>query len=383
VKQNKMVLKINHKELKDLTKIYCDKKISFFVRGRFGIGKSRAIREVAMEKAKEKGRIFVEWNSMTENEKLALMDNPEKHYVFIDIRLSEYSPDDIKGLPLFMNNQRAIEFKIPLWALLLEHKDSDGVLFFDEINLATPLVMSSCYKIVYDRVVNQSRINNNWFIMMAGNTEEDRAYTTDVPSPLKDRCGEVELNIPSIEEWSEWAIKNKISSSIIGFLNFKNSNLWKVNYEDNQKYTTPRSWERCSILIDGIKNDDYDKLLLIVSSALGEGVASEYVAFCKLREKVNLKEILKKPEKIKDLDTEKDLGMMYFLISAIADNYRTGEVKFNDVMNITKVLDEIKKVEFVALLWRLCISYNEKFEEEFVKDKGSALEFANKYLKYL
>ena len=52
-------------------------------------------------------------------------------------------------------------------------------------------------------------------------------------------------------------------------------------------------------------------------------------------------------------------------------------------MNITKVLDEIKKVEFVALLWRLCISYNEKFEEEFVKDKGSALEFANKYLKYL
>lgn len=380
-----MVLKTKHSELKEIIKQYCKKKKSLMCYGSFGLGKSQIVRDVAIEKAQEEKRAFVEWNRLTESEKLALFDNPDKSFVFIDIRLSEYDSSDIKGLPIFTNNQKAIEFKVPLWALYLELKNSNGVLFFDEINLATPLVLSSCYKIVLDRCVNQSRINPDWFIMLAGNKTTDNAYTTELPAPLKDRCGEIELQVPTIEDWTDWAIKNKIASSIIGFLNFKSSNLHKVNFDDEQKFTTPRGWERCSGLIEDIDKGSYDKLLLISSSAIGEGVASEFVAFCKLQEKVNLKDILKHPEKIKDLDNEKDLGMMYFLISAVADNYKDNKIDFDDVMKITKVLDELGKVEFVALLWRLCLSYNPKFEEDFMKDnKGKeALKFADKYLKYL
>lgn len=376
-----MVKKITHKEFKKLLNTYYEKKISFFVRGRFGIGKSEVVKEMAKEKAKQKGKEFVEWNNLTESEKLALMDNPNKWFIFIDIRLSEYTPDDIKGLPMFLNNQRAIEFKVPLWALLLENKDSDGVVFFDEINLATPLVMSSCYKIVYDRVVNCSRVNPNWFILMAGNTEEDRAYTSDVAPPLRDRVGEVELDIPNKEDWIDWAIKHDINPLIIGYLSFKYGDVWVVDYEDNQKFTTPRGWARVSNLIKDIDSKDYDSLELVVPSAIGEGVASRFIAFCKIREKINLKELVKNPEKLRELDNEKDLGMMYFITTALADNYRQNEVKFEDIMKITEVLDNLGKVEFVALLWRLCIQFNPKFEEEFMK--GDTIKVANKYLKYL
>lgn len=376
-----MVLEVTHKELKELLNVYYEEKISFFVQGRFGIGKSEVMKEVAKEKAKQKGKEFVEWNMLTEGEKLALMDNPEKKFVFIDIRLSEYSPDDIKGLPLFMNNQRAIEFKMPLWALLLENKDSDGFLDFEEINLATPLVMSSCYKIVYDRCVNQSRINPNWFIVMCGNVAEDNAYTSDIAPPLLDRVGSVTLKVPNKEDWIEWAIKNNINPAIIGYLSFKYGDIWVVDYDDKQKFTTPRGWNRLSRLIREIKPKDYEKLLLVGSSAIGEGVMSRFCAFMKLGDKLNIHELIKNPKILEDITKEKDLGLMYFIVTALADNYRQDVVKFKDIMNITEVLDRLGFVEFLSLLWRLCLSYNPKFEDEFTK--GDTLKLANKYVKYL
>lgn len=378
------MLKVSHRDLKEILRVYYTAKTSLFVQGRFGIGKSVLTRDEAKDIAKSKGRKFVEWNKLTEDKKNALFKSPEKYFVYIDIRLSEYSPDDIKGLPMFLSEQRAIEFKIPLWALFLELEESDGFLMFDEINLAVPLVMSSVYKIVYDRVVNQSRISKNWFIVMAGNTSEDRAYTHELPPPLRDRCGEVELNMPSIESWTEWAIANKINPAIIGYLNYKSSDLWKVNYDDNQKFTTPRSWERFSKLLEAnnVGNNEYSRILLIGSTALSEGVANQFRAFCKIQDKVKLQEILKNPKKLKEVANGKEnLDIRYFIITALADWYRDNKAKFEDIMKITAVLDEMSNPEFVALLWRLCMSYKEDFEKEFLK--GDTIAIANKYLKYL
>lgn len=366
-----------------MIRVYHKSKITLFCQGRFGIGKSVVTRDTAIEIAEEQKRKFVEWNRLTEKEKLELFDNPKKYYVYIDIRLSEYSPDDIKGLPMFLDSKRAIEFKIPLWALYLEQKESDGFLIFDEINLAVPIVLSSVYKIVYDRVVNQSRINKNWFIIMAGNTLEDKAYTYDLPPPLRDRTGEVELKIPKIQDWTDWAIDNKINSTIIGFLNFKSSNLWKVDYDDMQKFTTPRGWERLSKIISDnkMKLTEYSKLQLISSSAIGEGVSAEFIAFCRIKDKVKIEQIIKKPETFKKFSKPEDLGIKYFIITALADCYREDKAKFKDIINITEILDEMKHPEFVALLWRLCLSYKPEFENEFVK--GDTIDIANKYLKYL
>jgi hypothetical protein len=73
--------------------------------------------------------------------------------------------------------------------------------------------------------------------------------------------------------------------------------------------------------------------------------------------------------------------MLYFIITALADAYRDNKAKFKDIMNIVGVLDEMKCVEFNALLLRLCLSYKPEFEQEFLK--GDTTKFSNKYLKYL
>lgn len=368
--------KINHNELNELLKHYYDRKLPLFVWGRFGIGKSQVVRESSKEIAEKRGRKFVEWNKLTEKEKQDVFEYCEKYFVLIDIRLSEYDSSDIKGLPIFTDNKRAIEFKIPFWALLLEKDNSDGVLFFDEINLAVPLVLSSCYKIIYDRVVNTSKINDNWLILGCGNLSEDRAYTHEIASPLRDRGGEVELVGSDVDSWVGWAIKNNIDSRIIGFLNFKTSNIYKVDFNDNQKFTTHRGWARVSTLVTGV--EDYDKIDLITSSAISEGIAKEFVAFCKIKDTLKIEEIIKNPEKLKSVT---EISVKYFLITALADRYKNDKIKFEQIYKISQVLDEIKNAEFVALLWRICYGYNQKFKNDFVKIVDN--KFADKYAKYI
>ena len=118
-----------------------------------------------------------------------------------------------------------------------------------------------------------------------------------LPAPLKDRGGEVELSVPSVEDWTkDFAIPNKIDGRIIGYLNFKPSSLRKVDFEDNQKFVTPRGWERVNQLIKDVKG--YSNLNLICKSAIGEGIAHEFISFCKIQEKMKLEEVIKNPKKI-------------------------------------------------------------------------------------
>ena len=150
-----------------------------------------------------------------------------------------------------------------------------------------------------------------------------------------------------------------------------------VNFEDNQKFTTTRGWERLSFLI---KDEKFGKRLdLICCSAIGEGIAKEFLSFCKVQEKLKLEEIIKDPTKIK---TIKDISTIYFLVSAFAEKYKDNKIKFGVLMEASKVLDEINKVEFVALLWRLASSYaTDKFKKDFLSCTDN--KFIEKYGKYL
>jgi len=378
------MIQIDHDELKELVKDYYKAKTSLFIYGRFGIGKSDTLKASAKELAEEKKKIFVEWAKLTDTQKEEVKAKAEDYFVFIDIRLSEYDSSDIKGLPMFKDDKKSIEFKVPTWALLLENPMSDGVLFFDEINLAPPLVMSSCYKIIYDRIVNESKINDNWGICGAGNLDEDRAYTNNIAPPLKDRCGEVELVGASMDKWMKWGLENGINTRILGFANFKNSVLYVVDFDDKQKFTTYRGWARLSNLIN-INNiinpegkTDYAKLGLIAKSAIGEGVASEFVAFCKINEQINMEELITKPEKLKQI---KEINVLWFVNTALADKYKENKVKFDKVMEVSGIMDEMGYVELVAYLWRMCYGLNKNFKKDFLKITDDKL--VDKYSKYL
>ena len=372
------MFKVNHKELSELIKGYYNKKLALFVWGEFGIGKSQVVLETAQKIAENKSRTFVEWNKISKDAKQEVFDYPEKYFALIDERLASYDASDLRGLPDFKSDRETIDWKIPFFAKFLTLPNSDGILFFDEISLGTPLVMASCYQILYDRVVNEHRINNNWLIIGAGNTEKDRAFVHTIPQPLLDRGGECELLPPDTDDWiTNFAVLNSFDSRIIGFLNFKKSNLHKIDFDSNQKQTSCRGWERVNTLINGVP---LDEISLIVKSAIGEGIAIEFVSFCKISEKLKLEEIIKNPEKIKKI---KDISVKFFLVSALAERYKDKELKFDTILKASEVLDEMNLTEFVALLWRLCISYSqEQFKKDFLNSKGNDA-ICKKYERYI
>ena len=376
-----MVKKVTHEQLGKLINVFYEqkdsygRKVALMIYGTFGVGKSAVVKKKARDIAIKEGREYCEWNKMIDKERENVFKNPEKYFCLIDIRLSEFDSSDIKGLPDY-HNQDSIIWKVPLWAKFLEQDKSNGILFFDEINLAPPLVISSTYKIIYDRVINESKINDNWLIVGCGNKDEDRAFTHELASPVRDRGGEVELICPSAESWTNWALENDIDSRIIGFVNFKPSVLHSVNFEDNQKFTTERGWARVNTLISGI--NDYDELDLVCSSAIGEGIAREFSAFCKIKEQINLEDIIKNPEKLSKVT---EIDMKYFIITALSERYKIKKLEFKNIIAISEELDKQKNCEFVALFWRLCMRINpKKFKDEIVNSNS---EIIKRYTKYI
>jgi len=80
-------MKVNHNELKEQIKIAYDTKTPLFIWGTTGIGKSDSVRNVAKEIAKKEGLEYSEDD--VENGKFG----------FIDIRISQLEPSDLRGLP--------------------------------------------------------------------------------------------------------------------------------------------------------------------------------------------------------------------------------------------------------------------------------------------
>jgi len=188
----------------------------------------------------------------------------------------------------------------------------------------------------------------------------------------------VELLPSGIEQWTNWATENGIDSRIIGFLNWKPSNLHKVDFDDGQKFTTERGWERLHHLIQGLT--DYKELDLVSGTAISEGIAREFTAFCKIKDSVKLAEIIINPDKLKEVQ---DISIKYFVVTALAEHYKDKKVTFEKLLDISRVLDEMKCAEFIALMWKLASKYaKERFRKDFTtKDLDNPLRV--KFHEYL
>lgn len=376
-------MSINHEELNMLVKDLYKKKISLMCYGTFGIGKSFVVRDSAVDLAKENERELIEWAKITSEKKQEVYNNPEKYFVLIDIRLSEYGSEDLKGIPK-LDDTEHLSWKISLWQLLLQKENSKGILFLDEFNLANPMVLSSSYKILNDRIIGEGKINDGWGIIGAGNLSSDRALTFDLPLPLRDRCCECELINSDIENFTTYMVKKGFRKEIIAFINAHSSVMRDVTSGDSKvKNTTTRGWERVNHLIND-KNSIDRAFELLCQTAIGEGIASDFIAFCKIQEKMKVEDYIKEPKRILEINGDEALSLKYFLITCVADQYKDEKLDFKKIMEISKVFDSENKAEYVTLLWQICINYNEtKFVKDFSNPPAEYKDLISKYGNYI
>ena len=360
-----MVKKINHKQLSNLIKILyynpdkTGRKKPLLITGSFGVGKSETIQTTAKEIAKEVNKIYFNWNESSYKDKLKIIEENlfKDYFILFDVRLSTMDAVEIKGLPNFVKNW--VEWKYPLFVEILQHPDSDGILFFDEFNLGTALVLSSCYQIFHDKVISDVKINFNWLIIGAGNKGDDYANTIDTPAPLKDRCSEVELTPCTPKDWCLWASKNGISPKIIAYLTWKGTMLRKINFESEEKYTDERAWASLSSYM----KLPLEEIKLVSGTIIGEGVASEFMGFLEIQNIIDLDEVINKPEILKTIT---EAGQKYFVISGLAEKYGNDLMTIEQLFAVSTVLYENKSADFVAMLWRLASRMNKaKFRKDF------------------
>lgn len=312
--------KISLKSLKDILQRLLDGRAkevpAIFVWGPPGIGKSSVVREVAEKKG------------------LSL----------IDLRLSLLDPVDLRGVP-FVEKGECRWSRPPFIPA-----EGKGILFLDELNLASPAVQSSAFQLILDRRVGEHRLGDDWFIIAAGNRREESTVVFDLPKPLLNRFTHFEVEI-NVDDWLEWAIKNDIDERIIAFIKFRPELLLKMDGEATV-FPTPRSWEFCSRLLR--KGLDID---VSAQASVGIGAAAEFSAFCQIFSEIPDIEALLERGEIPDLDSLKPSALIAFCTSIVV------RAKENQVDNVLKLVEKLGngKKEIGVYVWK---SIYRKFKVE-------------------
>jgi MoxR-like ATPase len=199
-------------------KIYLDRlianhlKISTMIWGAPGIGKSSIVSQLAAEHQLE----------------------------FIDIRLSQLAPTDLRGLPVA---EAGVSKWFPPEFL---PRSGRGILFLDEINMAPPAMQGMAQQLILDRRVGDYLVPEGWFVWAAGNRKEDRGGVFDMPAPLANRFLHLQVE-PDFESFKSYALGQGIHEQIMAFLSFRPSLLHKIDPQQ-PAWCSPRSWMMASSL---------------------------------------------------------------------------------------------------------------------------------------
>ena len=237
-----------------------DKLPPLMVWGAPGLGKSTIIRELAKE----------------------------YNVNFIDVRLAQREPVDIRGLPV--PTDKGVEWQVSAeWP---RDPDSKGIILFDELTAADRSLQVAAYEFILDRRLGDLyKVPDGWYICAAGNRTEDRAVSTTMSSALANRFLHVELKSDA-DNWLNWAVANDIHPSVSGFIRFRPAMLFNQENENLERgWPTPRSWERVSTMMK-ILPDDENLIRHTVYGLVGNRAGVEFMAFNKTAQSLDVKEMM-------------------------------------------------------------------------------------------
>lgn len=237
----------------------------------------------------------------------------------VDIRAPLLDPTDLRGIPAVVDG-RAV------WAppsFLPRPKDEPGILFFDELNAAPPLVQASLYQLVLDRRVGEYELPEGWAIVAAGNRAEDKAVVFRMPSALANRFAHLDFEA-NFDDWAEWAGPAAVAPTVISFLGVRRELLApKPTESDGVAFATPRSWHMLSDAFKVIETTPGS--LEVYQGCVGKGAAIEFLEHAKKSLSIeSIERIIRDPESAV-LPT--NAGDLWILIKHVAQRVSEPQVR--------------------------------------------------------
>ncbi len=198
---------------------------------------------------------------------------------FIDVRLAQREPVDIRGLPV--PSDEGVTWQVSAeWP---RDPKSRGIILFDEITAADRSLQVAAYEFILDRRLgNLYSVPDGWYICAAGNRVEDRAVSTTMSSALSNRFLHVELEA-NAEDWISWAVGQGLHPSVTGYIRYRPDNLFRQQGENLERgWPTPRSWERVAHMLGVLRNAGDTLVRKAVYGLVGDRAGVEFLAFHKL-----------------------------------------------------------------------------------------------------
>ena len=204
----------------------------------------------------------------------------------IDHRLSTSAPEDLSGLPHFVNGQAhfaPFAGLFPIEGMTEIPEGYDGfLLFLDEFNSADRDVQKSAYKLVLDRMVGQYKLHPSVRIVCAGNLITDKAIVTELSTAMQSRMIHFELAVDFKEWLQDVAIANDYDHRVIAYLSRHQDKLMDFDPNHSDKtFSSPRTWEFINRLLEVCGDDKKidSALTPAFAGTISAGVAVEFVQF--------------------------------------------------------------------------------------------------------
>ena len=237
---------------------------------------------------------------------------------------SLHEPTDFGGLPV--RTVDGVTFEPPAWARRVANHNGPSLVFFDEVNTATPATQNALMRVVLEGRVGELDLGDGVHFVAAANPPSQNAGAWDLSAPLANRFGH--LTWPAtLEEWrtgfmGTWpslaplriddprAVKNSLHSakaSVAAFVSTRPVLLTRVPDADSAAslaWPSPRSWEslaKCQAICDAAGHDDTVRMLT-ATALVGEGAAIEYMTHVRNLDLPDPLDLLADPDSFRQLE---------------------------------------------------------------------------------
>lgn len=298
-------------------KVYMECNIPCFTEGPPGVGKSDMWRQIA----KEAG------------------------IGFIDIRLAQMDPVDLRGLPTILNGT-TVWTRPEFWPDI-KRDGPRGIILFDELADSGRAMQSASYQVILDRRAGPHELPKGWYPAAAGNRRKDKAAAQSISTALASRFGWVEIDA-DVECLLDYANKMNWHHYVRGFLKHRPGLVHSMEGADLRAFPCPRQWERVSTVCDKAPRE---LLLGLTSGLIGDGAAGELMAFIKVAiDLPSHEEVIADPKRCRIPDNPSGRYAMSAMLSRYAERKNFGSIMtyisreaFGRDFQIVTVLDAIHR----------------------------------------
>lgn len=259
--------------------------------------------------------------------------------------LSSMLPEDLNGLP-FRNDDGTTSFAAHTWLAEMCQPGAFGVLCLDDLPAAAPMMQVAARQVSLERRIHDHKLAPGIFIMVTGNRREDKSAASTLPAHFRNSVMLLDVDL-DVDEWCKWVGAQEHMHQVIpAYLRFKREHLSMVPKDADKRgaFATPRTWAKLAAQYDVAEASD--TLFDVASGLVGEGPATAFTAFVKVRQSlVDPEKVFDNPEKAlpkaSALDTpDKIIAMATSLgeIAAARFKHETGKKKKDAPLKLLRAL---------------------------------------------